>query len=237
MTELSSLNIVKNNSLTRACYKLGLDEQRLVLACVAQIDSRRPTSKKLIRVYAKDYAELYGLQLNNAYKQLKIAARNLFDRKIHQVDGKRQRDTRWIYDAIYDDGGGFVDVGFSPSIEPYLTLLGTKFTKYKLKQIAGLKSPYSIRLLEVFMSFKDGWWEVEVDELRQMLMIEDQYTKFSNLKARVLEVARKELLAHSGIEVTYIVKKRIRRQPHILRFEWRVLEGDAHLQQELFITA
>ncbi len=237
MGSLDNLNVVKSNSLVRACYKLSLDEQRLILACVAQLDSRRPTKKERVRVYASDYAELFGIDPTSVYKQLKGAINHLYERSIVKIEGELTTKMRWVYVADYHKGEGYVSMGFSPEIEPYLTLLGKKFTKYKLKQAAGLKSPYAVRLLELFMSYSDGWCEIKVDDLRQMLMLEGLYCRFCDLKRRILEPARKELKLQSGLNVTYEVKKRVRKKAYILRFEWKELEGNTHLQEKLLSTA
>ncbi len=42
---MSNLTVTKSNSLIQSSYKLTLNEQRLVLACIAQLDSRRPLPK------------------------------------------------------------------------------------------------------------------------------------------------------------------------------------------------
>ena len=120
MGRLDNLNVVKSNSLTRACYKLSLDEQRLILACVAQLDSRRPTQKKRIKVHADDYAELFGIDPRSVYKQLKNATNHLYERSIVTIEGKQVEKMRWIYAATYHESEAYVSLGFSPEIEPYL---------------------------------------------------------------------------------------------------------------------
>ena len=47
MGELINLKVTKSNELIEAGYKLTLNEQRLILAAIAQIDSRKPIKKDL----------------------------------------------------------------------------------------------------------------------------------------------------------------------------------------------
>ncbi|EKT4485241.1 TPA: replication initiation protein, partial [Pseudomonas aeruginosa] len=50
--------VTKSNSLIAASYRLTLNEHRLVLAAISQIDPRKPLPRP-IRVCAHDFAELY----------------------------------------------------------------------------------------------------------------------------------------------------------------------------------
>lgn len=52
--------VTKSNSLIAASYRLTLNEHRLVLAAISQIDPRKPLPRP-IRVCAHDFAELYDL--------------------------------------------------------------------------------------------------------------------------------------------------------------------------------
>lgn len=71
--EPSSLLVTKANDLISASYRLTLQEQRLLLAAIAQVDPRKPMPSK-ITVTAASFSEIYGIPIRFAYTNLKEAA-------------------------------------------------------------------------------------------------------------------------------------------------------------------
>ncbi|MCG8029623.1 MAG: replication initiation protein [Candidatus Thiodiazotropha taylori] len=51
--------ISKSNALIEASYKLKTNEQRLVLACIAKIDSRHALPASGIKITAQEFADCY----------------------------------------------------------------------------------------------------------------------------------------------------------------------------------
>lgn len=207
------LVITKANALIEASYKLTLNEQRLILSCIAQLDGRKPLPKdNIFTVTAVDFADRFDIEQRHAYEALREAANNLYQRDIRRIEGKVQRNTRWVYEAEYREGEGRISLGFSPKIAPYLTLLHKKFTSYNIRAVEGLKSVYSIRLFEMLMQFKDtGVFVISVDDFRDRLDLGDKYDRFANLKARVINPAIEELEARSNIEIKLKIHKKSRK--------------------------
>jgi plasmid replication initiation protein len=197
--------VTKHNSLIEASYKLTLNEQRLVLSCIAQIDSRKPLPKdNLFTITAKEFSEMYGIEEKHAYEALNEAANTLYERDIRTYDGKYRERFRWVYGVRYHDDGGKVTLGFSSWIIPYLTMLHERFTSYNIKQIAGLKSVYSIRLLEFFTQFKNtGKLIIGLEKFKERLDLKEEYKRFYDLKKRVIEPAVKELTEKSDFIITW----------------------------------
>ena len=133
---------------------LTLAEQRVLLACIAQIDSKAIlTENYRFEITASGVADLAGLEnLTNAYRDLKKAAEKLYERSVIIDDPDpdnpqiTQRKTRWISSIDYVPGEGKLVLSFSVGIIPYLSQLSREFTKYKLKHVARFESVYSIRL-------------------------------------------------------------------------------------------
>ena len=199
------LMITKHNHLIEASYKLTLNEQRLVLLCIARLDGRKPLPKNnLFTITAKEFAKTFGIEEKHAYEALDEAASSLYERDIRTYDGKYRERFRWVCGVQYHDNEGKVTLGFSTWITPYLTLLYERFASYKLKQIAGLKSIYSIRLLEFLTQFKaSGKLLIEVDRFKERLELKNEYSRFYNLKKRVIEPAVKELREKSNLDITW----------------------------------
>jgi plasmid replication initiation protein len=193
---------------------------RVILATSARIDSRKPLPKdNYFDLLADDYCGLYDVDPKNGYRQLEDAANRLYEREIRRINGQRKKRMRWVYSAEYFPGEGRIRLGFSPEIIPYLTMLHNQLTKYPLKDVAGLQSPYHYRLYEMLMQFsKTKFLVVKLDEFRDTLQLEDKYPRFANLKARVIAPAVAEINAKTPIEVTW---KPIRKNRAVVRLEFR----------------
>ncbi|MCU7880884.1 MAG: replication initiation protein [Candidatus Thiodiazotropha sp. (ex Lucinoma aequizonata)] len=220
--EGKNLVVTKANSLVEASYTLTLNEQRIILACVAQLDGRKPAPKGGIFVLTADeFRGHFNTDLKITYQVMEEAASRLYERDIRKIDNKTRKRMRWVYLAEYQKGEGSIKLGFSPEITPYLTMLHKSHTSYKLTEVAGLVSVYSIRLYEMLARFQDtGWFIISVDEFRDRLELNEKYSRFSNLKARVIDSAVKELSAKTSIEVNWEPIKK-GRNVFRLRFEFK----------------
>jgi plasmid replication initiation protein len=224
------LTVTKSNELIRASYKLTVNEQRLILACIAQLDPRKPIPKsregdiRPIRVTVSDFAETYGMSdRSTAYTALQEATDRLYERDIKTYDenGKRYGRLRWVQAVEYREGQGYVEVTFTQRVAPYVTLLHRQFTTYMLKQIARVSSIYAIRIFELLMQFKTtGVVVIGIDELRLLLELEDKYDRFTNLKARVIEPAIRELTTKANLIISWEPIRRNRKVTS-LRFTFR----------------
>lgn len=212
--------VTKSNHLIEASYKLTLNEQRLILAAIAKIDSRKDIPSN-VRIEAQEFAQTFDLPANKAYEYLAEAADKLYDRDIQTFDGRVNTRFRWLSARTYVEGEGYVNLSFTADISQYLTNLKKEFTSYKIKLVTNLKSPYSIRLFEMLIRWKDtGKFVIGLDEFKSRLELDSKYTRFTNLKSRVLDPAIKDLQTNSGIIVSY---RPIKEGREIVRIEFMFL--------------
>lgn len=199
----SSLLVTKANELISASYRLTLQEQRLLLAAIAQVDPRKPMPSK-ITVTAASFSEIYGIPIRFAYTNLREAADSLYERDIQTFDGKNRTRIRWVYKAAYAEGEGRVTLNFTVDVIPYLSMLNSKLTSYDLRRVANLNSMHSFRLFELMMQFRStGILIIEVEKLRKFLDLGDSYKRFNNLRQRVIDPSVNEMMAKSGLTITY----------------------------------
>lgn len=203
--EEKNLTIVKSNKLIEASYKLGLDEQRLLLACISQIDSRLDLSKKdEFTVTAKQFASMFGSDPKSAYKQIEAAAEDLFERKI-VVDNKKAKIkfvSRWSSSVEYNYGEGSVTIGFSQKILPLISQLKEQFTKYNIEHVSRLTSVHAIRIYELCLQYlKIGERNFEIDDFKKTLGLEDQYPEFKDFNKRVLKSSVDQINKHTDIKI------------------------------------
>lgn len=215
--------IVKANKVIEASYLLSLSEQRVLLACIAQIDSRQELTEQFqFEVSAFEIVDLVGLDnFSNAYRDLKKAAEKLYDRSVIIDDPDpdnplmAQRKTRWISGIDYLPGEGRLVLKFASGIIPYLSRLSKEFTKYKLKHVARFESVYSIRLYELLVQWSSvGDREIEIEWLKKQFQVSDKYKRLGDLKKRVIDPAIKEINEYSNLWVTYDQRKQGRTVTH-----------------------
>ena len=202
--------VTKANALIEASYTLTLNEQRIILACAAKLDGRRPMPKDAVFILTADeFTDLFDTDPASAYAEIEEAANKLYERDIRRMEGKARTRLRWVYMAEYRKGEGKVKVGFSPEIAPYLTLLHKRFTSYRLEEVASLGTAYAIRLYEMLAQYADtGVFVISLADFKTRLSLEDKYSRFSNLKARVIQPAVNELIAKTSFEVTWKATKK-----------------------------
>jgi len=197
--------VVKSNHLIEASYKLTLNEQRLVLIGISKLRPRAPMGKqKVQKITVAEYADMFNLDPKNAYTDLKKASDKLLHRLIKTHDEKGYDKFHWVERIRYEKKSGFVEVHFTDSIAPYLTLLHGNFTKYELSALSEVKSTYAIRLFEMFKRWEQkGERFIMLDDFRKWFEIEDKYKKYSDLKKRVIEPAIKELEDKANLIITW----------------------------------
>ena len=112
--------------------------------------------------------------------------------------------------AGYDGDLGGIVAAFNPLIMPYLLQLreSGNFTLADLDELRKLKSPSSVRIYWLLKEYSDfGQRTVTPEQLRFMLNIaENEYPRFSNFKARVLDRAQLEL-ARTDMPFTYELER------------------------------
>ena len=215
--------VTKANALIEASYNLTLNEQRIILACAAKLDGRKPMPRDAVFVLSvEEFIDLFGSDPKNAYAEMEEAATKLYERDIRRIEGTTRKRLRWVYMAEYKKGEGKVRLGFSPEIAPYLTMLHKRFTSYKLEDVASLRSAYAIRLFEMLVQFSEtGLFVISVADFKLRLGLDEKYDRFSNLKARVIDPAVKDLVTKTSLDIAW---QGIKKGKTVERLEFRFSE-------------
>lgn len=205
--------VTMSNALIRAGHGLTLSEKRTIAVAVSKLDSRRPLAPGEVphtKITAAEYADLFKVDANTAYEQLQAAAKALYGRSItfyepaHYRKGKPLPPTkvqmRWVGEAHYQVGEGWVEIYWWPRLLPHLTGLQRQFTTYKLRQASALRSAYSWKLLELLMRFEStGWAEYTIEDFATAMdATEKQRADFGKLRTKIIEPAVKELRDKDG---------------------------------------
>lgn len=209
--------IAKANKLIEAAYRLTLAEQRLLLAVIAQIDSR-PTGDRIqdlsFEVSAGTIADLFEVPQKQSYELLRDAAERIAERWVviehpdPDTPALASTRTRWISAIDYLPSEGRIRLFLAPKIMPYLTQLAGEFARYKLKHVSAMTSVYAIRLYELLIQWQmQGEREVAVEWLKARFAVPDGYSRLFDLKRRVIEPAVEQINAHSNLWVRWSQRK------------------------------
>lgn len=223
----NSLTVYKSNKVIEAGYKLNLNEQRLILACIAKVNSTKPlVATERFEVTAKEFSVLFGISEDKAYQTLKEVAEQLFERYViidnpdPDTPTLKYTKTRWISSIDYLPELGKISLYFAQRMLPYLSELKGQFTFYQIENIGAMNSIYAIRLYELLMQWKTtGNREIEIDWLKKQFELEDKYESIKDLKKYVIDPAVKDINAHSNYQVAWTQRKTGRRVTH-LTFEF-----------------
>lgn len=221
---MKDAQIYKANALVEASYRLSLYEQRVVLACIAQVRRDEPlTDQKLYRISAQEIADMSGTQIGTAYQNLKSASERLFERRVtlHTAPNGGGKNkvllTRWVQTVEYDEGEGAVSLRFGTDMVPYLSQLTEQFTRYALADIAKMTSAHAVRLYEILAQWRGaGERVVSIDWLRDAFQLEDRYPNIRDFKRWVIEPAVAQINEHSPLWVQWDQRKTGRRVSHLV---------------------
>ncbi|MFY7827276.1 MAG: replication initiation protein [Flectobacillus sp.] len=196
LTESDS-TVAQHNELVKARFNMSLMETRLFVALLARIN-KGDTEFALCRIpIAEVCANVDG---GKSYIEVKEAVIKLSSKviTIETVDNNGKHEI--ISDPLmatcrYKDGSGFIVAQLNHFVKPYLLQLKGNFTVAEIKVLLQLRSYYSYRIYWLLKStaYSANNLTIEVQELRSILGIENQYPNFYDFKRWVLLVSQKEL--------------------------------------------
>lgn len=222
MQENTGITVVKSNKLIEASYKLGLDEQRLLLSCIGQVDSKSDIRNiERFSVTAKDFSFYSGIDTKSAYQQLENAANQLYERSLtfYDSDTNDILVTRWVSSVKYNQERGDVELCFAQDVIPLISQIKSHFTRYKIENIANLTSIHAIRIYEICLQYLTiGSREMSVEELKFYLGIENQYPEFKDLNKWVLKTSVDQINKHTDIKIKLTAIRKLRKVES-LKFE------------------
>lgn len=217
--------VYKSNALVEAAYRLSVQEQRIVLACISQVRRDEPvTDEVMYSVSVEEIATMAGVAIESSYSQLKEAALRLKRREVRltqEPNGRGRKPsvmiTGWVQTIVYREGEGRVELRFNKDMLPYLTELTKQFTKYALADVVKMDSTHAIRLYELLMQWDSvGQREITIDQLREWFQLEDKYPSIKDFKKWVLKPAVTQINEHSPMMVNWSQQKTGRKVTHLI---------------------
>lgn len=236
--DLKNNLVVKSNELITASYAMTVNEQRLLLACIGQIDSRTTLDNGAVfRLSVEEARDLFYTKgdQRNAYRDMQDACERLFERKVRiALPESQELLTRFVQSIVFDPENGTADLRFAYEILPYLSQLEANFTKYRLSNIVQLTSSHAVRIYELIVSWATQgqyYKEMEIDAFRELLGLGDKYKQNGELRRFVTDRAVQQINESTDFELDINFRKSKRTFKWIqLRFNQKAAAKAADLE-------
>jgi plasmid replication initiation protein len=214
----NQLSINKSNILIRAKYDLSVVEYRVIHIGIVYVED---THNRTVEIPVSDYKKLLELEHFN-YQHLvdvlqKLRERSIVTAKFNDKTGELEEGyiTGWIDSVRYNNG--IIRLTYNEDIFPYIVDLVGEYKKFNLPLLLKLKSKYSIRIYEILKSYElIGFYNVNVDTLREMFILGDKYSRFNDFEKYILLPSIQEINELNDIEVSYTPKKSGRKYTSIV---------------------
>jgi plasmid replication initiation protein len=229
--------IKKSNNLIEARYKFDIWETRIFTSVLGLI-ARDDEDFRVYRIYLRDIIKDFDIKNGNAYDLLREASNNLMDKKFYldyEVEGA---DRKKIYHIIRsvdymtqvkDENkrslNEYIDVSIDPDMKPLLLHLKEQFTTYDVRNIIKFKSSYTVRIYEHLKQYERlKHRRMDVDYLKRVFEISDEYPLFANFYQKVIEPAFRDINEHTDLTITDIEKIKEGRKVSALHFKFHKKE-------------
>jgi plasmid replication initiation protein len=207
--------VYKANALIEASYSLTVNEQRLLLACISQIDSSKPLdANKPFYLTVEQARDLFyaDSERNNAYRDLNQACERLFQREVRlKSEGENKRMlTRFVSTVEFDDSKQEVTLYFSVGILPYISQLKENFTRYRVENMVQLTSAHAIRVYELIVMWhcqNQSYKELEINEFKDLLGLGLKYKQAGELNRFVLAPALEQINERTDYQLEINLRK------------------------------
>lgn len=194
-----------NYFIMNSNYDLSLQEQKIILT-LASLVRRDDEEFKSYNFKISEFMELVGVEDKSKYTEIPKITRELMKKVLEIHEGNTLLQVAWLNSARYEKGSGIVTLKFSPDLKPYMLQLKEKFTQYQLANILTMKSKYSPRVYEILKCNefkKQGYIEIEIEELRKLLRTEGMYQQYQDFKRKIIIQTQKELKEKTDISFDF----------------------------------
>lgn len=218
-------SVTKHNALIEASYRLTLNEMRLLLYGISLINPLKTDFPTEFKIDIARFASIFKTDKDGLYDDLKKSIiKKFWQREFsYRLIGNEVRLSRWLDQVDYYDKEGYLKIYFSERIKPLLNDISKNFTTFLIEEIASFKSIYAVRIYELaIMNLNRSnehkcRFNISISALRDKLDLNNEYKRFCDFKARVLEKSRFEINKYSKLSISYNVEK-LGRAPNSITF-------------------
>ena len=209
----SSVVVFQHNNLIEARYSLTLQEKKIILWLISQIQPDDKDFKKHT-LTVREFMELMGLTGNSNYKELQKITLGLMKKVliIKEPELRITTQVSWLNSARYEEGEGFIRLSFAPEMHPFLLNLKKTFTVISLSDLMQFKSIHAIRIYEILKQYQDiGERTLTISEIKECCGVLDKLKKYYDFEKKILFIAQREINEKSDIHFEFERQKHVRK--------------------------
>lgn len=203
--------VVQANELIKGKQNLKLNSAKIIRALIMQIRPDDDELKSYV-IGIPELSKMLDVRAANLYRDIDSITDDILTNHVAIKDRKQGKfiKIQWVTACAYEKGVGLA-VKMNPLLKPFLLNLQAHYTQYELENILAMKSIYAIRIYELIQKEhinkripKDGTYIVlTVKEIREACCCENKYEKISQFKAKVLDVAVREIQRTTAYTISY----------------------------------
>ena len=223
METSDALQVRQHNAITTARYDYTACQLDLLFFLLSKL-RREDAPNQEYQIHMNEVVAMTGREWH--YKQLKEATESMGSR-MFEVESDEAYVQLWMFQKVeYVKGQGYLRIRLSEDIRPYLFELKNNFTSFQLFSALKISSKYAKRIYQLASQWKDiGETKTyDLEEFKLMLMLKDpkgkepeQFQRISDLKAKVLDIAVRQINENTELKIGYTLLKQ-GRSFHAVRF-------------------
>ncbi|WP_151199648.1 replication initiation protein [Flavobacterium psychrophilum] len=212
--ELLDVNLDKkimlHNSITSGRFDVTACQLDILFMLLSVIEKNDSIDKEYI-ISTIDIEAITNKQWN--YQQLRKSTED-FGSRMFEIETKDSLKQIWLWSKVeyYHNTGAF-GVLINPIARQYFFELKDNFTSLQLKSVLNCTSKYAKRLYSIACQYRNMKFNpMPLDDFKKMLGLidnkgKDTYENPTNLKTKVLDVAKKQINEHTDIRFDYKLTK------------------------------
>ena len=203
--------VVQSNELLEGKQNLKLNSAKIMRALIMQIKPDDEELKSYL-ITVPELSKMLNVSPANLYRDMDSITDDILTNHVAIKDYKQGKfmKLQWVSACAYEKGVGLA-VKMNPLLKPFLLNLQERYTQYQLENILAMKSVYAIRIYELlqkeqimkYLPEHGTFVVLTVKEIREACDCEDKYEKISQFKAKVIDVAVKEIIRTTVYNVSY----------------------------------
>lgn len=178
--------VKKSRALAKAYHNLSLSENRFINMCIGRVHkSQKVDEETLVPVKVDRFAFEFGITEKETRRQFNEIQQNLPSKTII-IPEIEPDPVRLVKEIEFTNNNEF-NVRFDEKVINHVANLRTKFIKYDISITNKIKSAFSIRLYEMFLTKEHHQGihnlDISVDELKMMLGVSDKYSNIGDFNS------------------------------------------------------
>ena len=190
----SKAKVFQSNLLIKARYSMKPTQHRMLLMAFSQI-GKTDIHFRPYPVDLRDYKRLVGKKHKGSFSELKELAEGLLDQQ-YEIPKENGGWTKgnFISNIDYEPQEETLYFEFDNKLEKHLLDLKSHYTSFDLQYAIQPSSINSQRFYQLIKSYQHIMVaKIEINELRESLLLEDKYKNYNGIKENVILKAKKHL--------------------------------------------